>query len=74
MADGEVTVPADRYFVMGDNRNNSEDSRYWGFVPRAAIEGRPLVVYFSTAQPDPGSPQKAGAGLLGGVRAMRVLR
>lgn len=44
---GELVVPPNRYFVMGDNRNDSEDSRYWGFVPREAIIGRPLVVYFS---------------------------
>ncbi len=44
---GELTVPPDCFFVMGDNRNNSEDSRYWGFVPRAAIVGKPLLVYFS---------------------------
>ena len=48
--DGELYVPSDRFFVMGDNRNDSEDSRYWGFVPRAALVGRPLVVYFSVAE------------------------
>jgi len=44
---GPVTVPADSYFVMGDNRDNSEDSRYWGFLPREYIKGRALVVYWS---------------------------
>ena len=48
---GEVTVPKDSYFVMGDNRNDSEDSRYWGFVPRNAIVGVPLLIYFSWRQP-----------------------
>ena len=48
--DGDVTVPADSYFVMGDNRNNSEDSRYWGFVPGQAIVGKPVLVYFSWKQ------------------------
>jgi signal peptidase I len=51
--DGELTVPADKYFVLGDNRNNSLDSRYWGFVPREAVVGRPLVIYFSLARPSP---------------------
>jgi len=44
---GPVVVPPDHYFVMGDNRDNSADSRYWGFVPEAAVKGKPLVVYFS---------------------------
>lgn len=42
-----LVVPPGEYFVMGDNRNRSLDSRYWGFVPRADIEGQPLVIYFS---------------------------
>jgi signal peptidase I len=40
-------VPPDSYFAMGDNRDLSADSRYWGFVPRAHIEGRPFFVYWS---------------------------
>jgi signal peptidase I len=47
VANREVVVPPDSYFVLGDNRNDSEDSRYWGFVPRSAIVGRPLLVYFT---------------------------
>lgn len=47
---GELLIPAGDYFVLGDNRNDSEDSRYWGFVPRAAIVGRPFLVYFSLQQ------------------------
>ena len=43
----EVVVPAGKYFVMGDNRNNSEDSRYWGFVPRDLVIGRAMFVYWS---------------------------
>lgn len=43
----EIVVPADSYFVMGDNRNNSEDSRYWGFVPRDLVIGRAMFVYWS---------------------------
>ncbi len=48
--EGELYVPAGRYFVMGDNRNDSEDSRYWGFVTRAAVVGRPMLVYFSVGR------------------------
>jgi signal peptidase I len=44
---GELTVPPRSYFVLGDNRNDSEDSRYWGFVPASAIVGKPLLIYFS---------------------------
>src|SRR5262249_35722445 len=44
---GPVTMPAGYYFVMGDNRDNSEDSRYWGFLPRENIKGRAMVVYWS---------------------------
>ncbi len=54
LADGELTVPANEFFVLGDNRNDSEDSRYWGFVPRSAIVGQPLLIYFSLRQPEGG--------------------
>jgi len=45
--DGELVVPPGVLFVMGDNRENSADSRYWGFVPRNYVVGKPLVVYWS---------------------------
>jgi signal peptidase I len=45
--DGEIVVPPDHYFAMGDNRDNSADSRYWGFVPRDLIVGKGLIIYWS---------------------------
>ncbi|MGE0451039.1 MAG: signal peptidase I [Vicinamibacterales bacterium] len=44
---GPVTVPADHYFAMGDNRDNSQDSRYWGFLPRDYVKGKALIIYWS---------------------------
>ncbi|HTW81631.1 MAG TPA: signal peptidase I [Terracidiphilus sp.] len=57
---GELTVPPGEYFVMGDNRNHSLDSRYWGFVPRQAIVARPLVIYFSLTRPSTTDVQPVG--------------
>jgi signal peptidase I len=45
--DGQLIIPEGHYFVLGDNRDDSQDSRYWGFVPRENIIGRPLVIYWS---------------------------
>jgi len=48
---GEIVVPPESYFAMGDNRDNSLDSRYWGFVPRENIIGKPLLIFWSYDAP-----------------------
>ena len=53
VVDDQLIVPEGNYFVMGDNRDDSLDSRYWGFVPRENIVGRPLVIYWSIHSLDP---------------------
>lgn len=52
VATTEYTFQQDYYWMMGDNRNNSEDSRMWGFVPETHILGKPLFIYFSTVEND----------------------
>jgi len=49
--DGEIVVPPGNFFVMGDNREQSWDSRFWGFVPRELVTGRPLIIYWSYETP-----------------------
>ncbi len=44
---GPVTVPPDQFFMMGDNRDNSQDSRFWGFMPKSYVKGKALFIYFS---------------------------
>jgi signal peptidase I len=63
---GPVTVPPSQYFVMGDNRDNSQDSRYWGFLPREYIKGKALVIYWSyEAGREDYQDESAGATLKG---------
>jgi signal peptidase I len=60
--DGQLIVPEGHYFVMGDNRDDSYDSRYWGFVPQANIIGRPLLIYWSVegAEGEVAAPSSVG--------------
>ncbi|HVW03930.1 MAG TPA: signal peptidase I [Vicinamibacterales bacterium] len=62
---GPVTVPPHQYFMMGDNRDNSEDSRYWGFMPESYVKGQALFIYFSF--------DDQASNLFGGIRWSRVL-
>jgi len=61
--DGELIVPEGHYFVMGDNRDDSQDSRYWGFVPQENIIGRPLVIYWSVQDWDRNPPSSLSGRL-----------
>jgi signal peptidase I len=60
--DGQLIVPEGSYFVMGDNRDDSRDSRYWGFVPRENIVGRPWLIYWSVREASPDLQASASPG------------
>jgi signal peptidase I len=62
---GPVTVPAGQYFMMGDNRDNSQDSRFWGFLPASYVKGKALFIYFSAAD-------TPSSGFLGSIRWSRM--
>jgi signal peptidase I len=61
IVNGDLVVPPGHYFMMGDHRHNSLDSRYWGFVPRENIVGRPLFNYWSFKTPED-QYEQAGIG------------
>ncbi len=67
---GELVVPPGEYFMLGDNRNHSKDSRFWGFVPREAIVARPLVIYFSLSRPSTTDVQQVSDDGLGHDRQL----
>jgi signal peptidase I len=60
--EGELIIPEGHYFVLGDNRDDSLDSRYWGFVPRENIIGRPLLIYWSVRSTDEDMPVSSTPG------------
>jgi signal peptidase I len=64
---GPVTVPDRQFFMMGDNRDNSQDSRYWGFLPEQYVKGRALFIYFSN------NPEASLLNVVDGIRWSRLL-
>jgi len=67
VAYGPLTVPPDSYFMMGDNRDNSQDSRYWGALPRSYVKGKALMIYWSY---EAGREDYRETGLIGTLKGL----
>ena len=65
----EIIIPEGKYFALGDNRDNSQDSRYWGLVDRSNIIGRPLVIYWSFARSSDEEEEEEEEAFAGGPPA-----
>ena len=68
MQDDDIVVPPDSYFAMGDNRDNSYDSRYWGFIPKENLIGRPMFITWSFDTPEYGMEMSGTEQLQRGPR------
>lgn len=72
LVDGELVVPPGKYFCMGDNRDDSLDSRYWGFVPLANLIGRPSVIYWSYQSSESDYEAQGMGDRLGGLLSVLI--